>query len=172
MLVGGEDHKTTVYSIPRDTTIPIIIADMIGHSNRIKAVQTIGIALPSSSGRTSTIIACTVSSDGNVNLYDIAAIPDHPSTDTPQKTKQIEPLTTYDSKGTRLTCVTLADGDMDGTVNGKRKRENDQDGNGNGDEDKHEHPHESDQEELDSGLDEEELEDEAENVEEDQNESD
>ena len=141
---------------------------------RIKAVQTIGVALPSSSGRTSTIIACTVSSDGYVNLYDIAAIPDPPSTDTPQKTKQIEPLTTYDSKGTRLTCVTLADGDMgiDGTVNGKRKREDDEDGIRNGDEDEHEHRHESDQEELDSGSDEEELEDEAENVEEDQSDSD
>ena len=131
---------------------------------RIKAVQTIGIALPSSSGRTSTIIACTVSSDGNVNIYDIAEIPDKPSTDTPQEVKQIEPLTTYDSKGTRLTCVTLADGDMgiDGTVNGKRKRENE---DGNGDEDVR---HKSNQEELDNGSDEEELEDEAENVEEDQ----
>ena len=141
---------------------------------RIKAVQTIGIALPSSSGRSSTIIACTVSSDGNVNLYDIAAIPDQSSTDTPQETKQIEPLTTYDSKGTRLTCVTLADGDMgiDGTVNGKRKRENDEDESGDEDEHEHEHRHESAQEELDSGSDEEELEDEVENVEEGQNESD
>jgi protein MAK11 len=34
ILVGGEDHKTTVYSIPRDTTSPIIVAEMIGHSNR------------------------------------------------------------------------------------------------------------------------------------------
>ena len=34
ILVGGEDHKTTVYSIPRDTTNPIIVAEMIGHSNR------------------------------------------------------------------------------------------------------------------------------------------
>lgn len=143
---------------------------------RIKAVQTIEIALPSSSGRTSTIIACTVSSDGNVNLYDIASIPEQPSTDAPQTIKQIEPLTTYDSKGTRLTCVTLADGDMDieGTVNGKRKRENDEDGigNGKGDEDEHEHDYESDQEELDGGSDEEELEDEAEIIEEDQSDSD
>ena len=159
---------------------------------RIKAVQTIEIALPSSSGRTSTIIACTVSSDGNVNLYDIASIPEQPSTDTPQTSKLIEPLTTYDSKGTRLTCVTLADGDIDidGTVNGKRKREDDEDGigngngdedehehrhesdHGNGDEDEHEHRHESDQEELDSGSDEEESEDEAESVEKDQSDSD
>ena len=34
LLVGGEDHKTTVYSIFKDTTNPIIIAEMIGHSNR------------------------------------------------------------------------------------------------------------------------------------------
>ena len=141
---------------------------------RIKAIQTIGLALPSSSGRTSTIIACTVSSDGNVNLYDIAAVPEQPSTDIPQTTKQIEPLTTYDSKGTRLTCVTLADGDMeiDSTVNGKRKRENDRDGDENEDKDEHEHRHESDQEESHSGSDKEELEEEAENIEEDLSDSD
>ena len=34
ILVGGEDHKTTVYSIPKDATTPIIIAEMTGHSNR------------------------------------------------------------------------------------------------------------------------------------------
>jgi protein MAK11 len=34
LLAGGEDHKTTVYSIPRDATNPVIIAEMIGHSNR------------------------------------------------------------------------------------------------------------------------------------------
>jgi len=34
MLAGGEDHKTTVYSIPKDATSPIVIAEMVGHSNR------------------------------------------------------------------------------------------------------------------------------------------
>jgi protein MAK11 len=34
ILAGAEDHKTTVYSIPTDATNPIIIAEMIGHSNR------------------------------------------------------------------------------------------------------------------------------------------
>ena len=132
-------------------------------------MQTIEIALPSSSGRVSTIIVCTVSSDGNVNLYDIAAISDQSSADTPQKIKQIGPLTTYDSKGTRLTCVTLADGnvDIDSTVNGKRKRENGKDEDG--DEDVNKHGHESDEKELGNGSDEddgEQLEDEAENAEE------
>ena len=36
MLAGGEDHKTTVYSVPKDAaTSPIVIAEMIGHSNRL-----------------------------------------------------------------------------------------------------------------------------------------
>ena len=41
--------------------------------------------------------------------------------------KEIAPLTSYDSKGTRLTCITLADGDVQiGSVeNLKRKREED-----------------------------------------------
>ena len=34
MLAGAEDHKTTVYSMPKDTTSPIVIAEMTGHSNR------------------------------------------------------------------------------------------------------------------------------------------
>lgn len=34
LLVGAEDKITTVYSISSDTTNPIIIAEMIGHSNR------------------------------------------------------------------------------------------------------------------------------------------
>ena len=34
MLAGAEDHKTTVYSMPKDATSPIVIAEMTGHSNR------------------------------------------------------------------------------------------------------------------------------------------
>lgn len=42
MLAGGEDHKTTVYSVPKDATNPIIIAEMIGHSNRSVFSYTLG----------------------------------------------------------------------------------------------------------------------------------
>ena len=34
ILAGAEDHKTTVYSVPKDGTNLTIIAEMIGHSNR------------------------------------------------------------------------------------------------------------------------------------------
>ena len=46
--------------------------------------------------------------------------------------KQIQPLTSYDSKGTRFTCVALADGDVM-KENGKRGKE--EDGNENENED-------------------------------------
>ncbi|KAF9525953.1 hypothetical protein CPB83DRAFT_858678, partial [Crepidotus variabilis] len=41
--------------------------------------------------------------------------------------QEIQPLTTYDSKGTRLTCLTLADGDSPEPIvpSGKRKRDED-----------------------------------------------
>lgn len=91
--------------------------------NSVKAFQTLEIALPEPSGRKSATIVATVSSDGFINLYDIADVPEKPSSS--EKIHTIEPLTSYDSKGTRLTCVTLADGDIASSLegeHGKRKR--------------------------------------------------
>lgn len=98
----------------------------------MKAVQTLSIALPPSSGRTSTTIVSTVSSDGKIHIYDMASLPSTPSLspNSPQKLIEIKPVAEYDSKGTRLTCVALADGEMEGAggpVNGKRKRAEDGD---------------------------------------------
>jgi protein MAK11 len=87
----------------------------------VKAVQTLNIALPSSTaGLASTTIVCTVSSDGKIHLYDMAAVPEHAGA---TKIVELNPIAEYDSKGTRLTCVALADGESVGPpVNGKRKR--------------------------------------------------
>jgi protein MAK11 len=50
----------------------------------------------------------------------MAAVPENAGT---EKIIEIDPIAEYDSKGTRLTCVTLADGeDLGPPVNGKRKR--------------------------------------------------
>lgn len=89
---------------------------------RIKSVKTLEIALPKESGRTSTTIACTVSSDGFINVYDIADVPQL-AEESPPTPKQIQPLSSYDSKGTRLTCLALADGDLESVKIGKRKRD-------------------------------------------------
>lgn len=69
---------------------------------------------------------CTASSDGFINVYDLASIPK--VTTEPSEAEKIEPVVTYDSKGTRLTCVTLADGNVETTPaagDGKRKRDDD-----------------------------------------------
>ena len=92
----------------------------------MKALQTLDIALPPSSGRTSTTIVCTVSSDGKIHIYDLAHVPSHAD-----KAVEIAPVAEYDSKGTRLTCVTVGDGEvLAGQVNGKRKREDDEEAEG------------------------------------------
>ncbi|KAF8159382.1 WD40-repeat-containing domain protein [Crassisporium funariophilum] len=172
LLAGGEDHKLSVYSLPPkdDPSSPIVVAELIGHTNRIKAVQTIELALPASSDRKSTIIACTVSSDGYVNIYDMAPVPEHPSES--QKPVQIEPSTTYDSKGTRLTCVTLAEGGEEvgvGPLEGKRKRADDEE---NDEEDEQDEGDSADEDDFGAGWEngeeeeEEEVEEEEEEVEE------
>lgn len=84
-------------------------------------MQTLDIALPpSTAGLVSTTIVCTVSSDGKIHLYDMATVPENASA---TKIVELNPIVEYDTKGTRLTCVALADGEAVGPpVNGKRKR--------------------------------------------------
>jgi protein MAK11 len=125
LLAGAEDKKLSVYQIPEDhesTDPPTIIAEMVGHSNRVKAVETLSVALPESltSKRTSTTIVCTISSDGKIFVYDLASLPEPSS--SPSKI-EMTPNAEYDTKGTRLTCVTVAEGEIaTAPENGKRKR--------------------------------------------------
>jgi protein MAK11 len=98
-------------------------------SCRVKAVDTIRVAL-SSTRRDSTTILSSVSSDGTFNVYDLSLLPP-PAPITPSDIPEISPVVTYDSKGTRLTCVTLAEGEVDHAEQpspekvAKRKRESD-----------------------------------------------
>ncbi|KAG7445118.1 WD40 repeat-like protein [Guyanagaster necrorhizus] len=132
LLVGAEDKKLTIYDVSNDPEKPpTIIGLMVGHENRVKAVQTLSIALPASK-RTATTIVCTASSDGKIHVYDLAALDK-----TSQKVQEIEPVAVYDSKGTRLTCIAIADGEaaVTNTVIKKRKREDDTGGSEDEDED-------------------------------------
>ncbi|KAH8104103.1 WD40 repeat-like protein [Cristinia sonorae] len=151
LLVAAEDKKLSIYDLSSDKNkIPTIIAEMIGHANRVKAVDTLRIAVPSlpNSSRTSTTLICTISSDGKIHLYDLAAVPQQPSPN--DKRTQLEPLLDYDTKGSRLTCVTLADGEADDSAvaNGKRKRaEDDEEPEDDGSEEEWDSEHEEGQEE-------------------------
>ncbi|KAG2036640.1 WD40-repeat-containing domain protein [Suillus americanus] len=126
LLVGAEDKKLSIYDIPDDPeNLPTVIAEMTGHSNRVKEIEILPLALPRSKANapTSTIILCTVSSDGKIHVYDLASLPADQKTGS--EVLQISPVAEYDTKGTRLTCVTIADGEAlehAKSVNGKRKR--------------------------------------------------
>ncbi|KAF8166581.1 WD40-repeat-containing domain protein [Mycena galopus ATCC 62051] len=135
LLAGAEDKKLSIYELSTDPEKPPrIIAEMVGHENRVKSISTLPIALPPSpssgpNDRTSTTIVCTASSDGKIRVFDLAALPAESASGS--KVLEIAPVAEYDSKGTRLTCVTLADGDLDSEgaaekVNGKRKRDADE----------------------------------------------
>jgi protein MAK11 len=125
LLVGAEDKKISVYQIREDlqnTDPPIVVAEMVGHANRVKALETLTIALPKSlnSKRISTTVICSISSDGKIFLYDLASLP----SPSPSSSKfEITPKAEYDTKGTRLTCITLAEeGEaVTESENGKRK---------------------------------------------------
>ena len=105
---------------------------LLNKSCRVKAIDTISVALPSTR-RDSTTILSSVSSNGTVNVYDLSLLPP-PAPIAPSDIPEILPVVTYDSKGSRLTCVTLAEGEVDHVEQhsleevAKRKRESDSDG--------------------------------------------
>ncbi|KIY70261.1 WD40 repeat-like protein [Cylindrobasidium torrendii FP15055 ss-10] len=116
LLVGAEDKKVSVYTfkdVEDPSNPPILVASFVGHGNRVKAIDTLVVAIPSSS--TTTVIS-TVSSDGFIRLFDMSHLG--------KSEKDIQPVAEYDAKGTRFTCVTLADQDAETPLTaGKRKRD-------------------------------------------------
>ena len=52
----------------------------------------------------------TISSDGKINIYDALRISQ--DTSPPPEPPQFEPITSTDTKGLRLTCLDLAEGEL------------------------------------------------------------
>jgi len=127
LLVAAEDKKLSIYLIlSEESQAPRVIAHMVGHSNRVKAVDTLLVAALEDT-KTTTLVA-TISSDGKILIYDLASLPN----EIPEPTSEILSITSigdYDTKGSRLTCLTLANGsDADApAIIGKRKRTEEED---------------------------------------------
>jgi protein MAK11 len=129
LLVAGEDKKVSIYLLPpiegypgdggRET--PPLLATLSGHANRyarfalkpcviseiltLSSVKAVDILVWEE-----TTFAATVSSDGRIHLYDLAPGLGSPGSDAPL---DCAPICCYDTKGSRLTCVTLAAVDED-----------------------------------------------------------
>lgn len=90
---------------------------------RVKAVNIIMVALPSISPSTptsSTTLACTISSDGCIRTFDLAPI----LSSKADNAIELQAIAEYDTKGSRLTCLTVADGELveeNRVKNSKRK---------------------------------------------------
>ncbi|KAJ7029782.1 WD40-repeat-containing domain protein [Mycena alexandri] len=122
LLAGAEDKKLAIYALSTDPeTPPRIIAEMTGHANRSPSPPSPSPSPPAALAAhgASTTVVCTVSSDGKILLYDLAALPAAAACDGARDPAgggvRLE--------GTRLTCVTVADGEVEGGgMGGKRKR--------------------------------------------------
>ncbi|KAF9779283.1 WD40 repeat-like protein [Thelephora terrestris] len=123
LLVGAEDKRLSVYCVPPEASeTPYVFAEMVGHTNRVKAIDTLEVSLPD---QTTTTVVATISSDGKARVYDLAQVPKPVSS---SKVEIIEPVGEYDSNGSRLVCLALVDSsgvEEEGSVVGKRKRSED-----------------------------------------------
>jgi protein MAK11 len=94
---------------------------LIMYCVRVKAVDTITVSIPHTSS--TTTLVTTISSDGKILVYDLGSLPSN----VPEETAEISTISSigeYDTKGSRLTCLTLADGSEEGSglLTKKRKR--------------------------------------------------
>jgi len=101
------------------------------------------ITLPPSCSRTFTTIVATVCTDGKIRVFDLSSIPV-----TSDEVLEIEADAIYDTHGTRLTCVTLADGDVPQSKVTNSKRKHDEDEGSNEDDDDKEAEEEEEGEEV------------------------
>jgi len=93
----------------------------------VKAVQLLPVAVPPYIESKSTTYASTISSDGFIRLFDMADVTQALS--STEKPVAIESVTSYDTKGSRLTCLAMADDELvadASNAGGKRKRDEDE----------------------------------------------
>ncbi|GAA6033748.1 hypothetical protein JCM8097_004411 [Rhodosporidiobolus ruineniae] len=144
LFVACEDGKTRVFDVtePEPTFAaamedeevepPVLdaVAVLTGHSNRVKQLDFLEVALPVSpspaassssaadspaSSAPTTVILTSISSDGKINLYDLARLPRPSSSSTSKKgkaaaaeqdgPKEVEPSASFDTDKSRLTCL-------------------------------------------------------------------
>ncbi|GAA6014557.1 hypothetical protein JCM11491_004540 [Sporobolomyces phaffii] len=136
LLVACEDGKVRVFDISNPKPVKVgqeedeqefeerekmeVCAELTGHSNRVKMMDLLEVALPStteSAEPASTVILTTASSDGRINLYDLSLLASTTSTTTKGKGKgkaktttvvnklELEPSATFDTDKSRLTSI-------------------------------------------------------------------
>lgn len=93
--------------------------------HRVKAIDIISIAIPPYSDSKSATYASTVSSDGFIRVFDLGELSRALVAHAAEMPLVVESVAHYDTKGSRLTCVAMGDGELvvDAQHVGKRKRD-------------------------------------------------
>ncbi|KIJ55478.1 hypothetical protein M422DRAFT_24052 [Sphaerobolus stellatus SS14] len=131
LMVAAEDKKVSIYELrEKDEGEPKLIAELVGHTNRVRAVELLIVALPPFEESKTTTYATTISSDGFIRVYDMQDVKAALSSPESERPVAIESVTFYDTKGTRLTCLAMADGEpvAETKTAAKRKREDEDEG--------------------------------------------
>ncbi|GAA5905239.1 WD40 repeat domain-containing protein [Sporobolomyces salmoneus] len=140
LLVACEDGKVRVFDVSNPTPVKVgqeedeeafenrakmeVCAELVGHTNRVKMMDLLEVALPESSTPHSTVILTTASSDGCINLYDLSSLPVSSSTastttkgkgkgkgkgkaevETAKEKVEIKPIANFDTDKSRLTSI-------------------------------------------------------------------
>ncbi|KAG8714969.1 hypothetical protein FRC11_006299 [Ceratobasidium sp. 423] len=108
LLVAAEDKLVTVYQIGCEEQSSRLIARFEGHTTRVKALDILPVMISGSKHQKTTLMS-TASSDGNIFVHDLSRIPTNSQAADP--VPQFKPIASYDTKGSRLVCLTMADGD-------------------------------------------------------------
>lgn len=100
--------------------------------NSVKAIELLTVAIPPYRNSKSVTYASTISSDGFIRLFDLDDVKQALSAPVTERPVLIEPVSYYDTKGSRLTCLTMADSDSlsDELLSTKRKHSGDDSGDG------------------------------------------
>ncbi|KAE8260727.1 hypothetical protein A4X13_0g177 [Tilletia indica] len=107
-----------------DDAVPLVeIGRLVGHGNRVKAVAVQHVIVPTaasdptSTSLSTTLLATTISSDGLIRVFDLARLLHIRSTSSSdsktvaaEAVPELEAIASHDTKGSRLTCLSIAPG--------------------------------------------------------------
>ncbi|GAA95282.1 uncharacterized protein L969DRAFT_92459 [Mixia osmundae IAM 14324] len=95
LLVACDDGKIKVFSSSGGSFAQR--AQFVGHTNRVKSIKT--VTLTDADGAEIDFLV-SISSDGKINIYSLDAL-------SRPADVEIAPLASFDTKGSRLTCLTV-----------------------------------------------------------------
>jgi protein MAK11 len=122
IMIACEDGRTRIYVLQKgenkdnegnieqpELMEARLVGCLIGHRNRVKAMETSYITNPLSDGSIIPLIT-TISSDGLINLFDLSPIRDllqKEDGNQEEEALDLTPVGVYDTKGMRLVCLSV-----------------------------------------------------------------